>query len=60
MRRQAVGVQGLGSAGAIVRRNLPAHFPRGFSAVNSSDLDGLNMRWDVNDANFKAAKSHTT
>ena len=35
---------------------IPAHFPHGFSAVNSSDLYWLNIRWDVNYANFPAAK----
>src|SRR5215467_3517852 len=27
---------------------IPAHFPHGFSAVNSPDLYWLNIRWDVN------------
>jgi mannose-6-phosphate isomerase-like protein (cupin superfamily) len=27
---------------------IPAHFPHGFSALNSPDLYWLNIRWDVN------------
>jgi len=34
---------------------IPAHFPHGFSTV-SPDVYWLNIRWDVNYANFPAAK----
>jgi mannose-6-phosphate isomerase-like protein (cupin superfamily) len=34
---------------------IPAHFPHGFSAV-SSDVYWLNIRWDVNYANYPATK----
>jgi mannose-6-phosphate isomerase-like protein (cupin superfamily) len=34
---------------------IPAHFPHGFTAVNPN-VFWLNIRWDVNYANFPAAK----
>jgi mannose-6-phosphate isomerase-like protein (cupin superfamily) len=35
---------------------IPAHFTHGFSTLNSPDVFWLNIRWDVNYADFPAGK----
>ena len=53
-RVDGTGVQSPAKVGDVFF--IPAHFPHGFSAVKSSDIYWLNIRWDVNYANFPAAK----
>jgi mannose-6-phosphate isomerase-like protein (cupin superfamily) len=53
-RVEGTGVAAPGKVGDVFF--VPGHFTHGWSAVSSPDVFWLNIRWDVNYANYPAAK----